>query len=124
MSQHQLLLQVRQSAGLLLKNNLKKQYASLSDEYKQYLKVCTLNRRYVHSYTWPDMLLLPQAYLLHVSCVYMPGLPLVTAAISAPLHQKPIKAIAPDCGNKHCCHCWAGRPQLLARTSGCMRAKS
>lgn len=31
--------QVRQSAGLLLKNNLKQQYASASAEYQQYLKV-------------------------------------------------------------------------------------
>ena len=31
--------QVRQSAGLLLKNNLKAQYASLSEEYKAFIKV-------------------------------------------------------------------------------------
>jgi hypothetical protein len=32
-------LQVRQSAGLLLKNNLKQQYASLSEDFRNYIKV-------------------------------------------------------------------------------------
>lgn len=31
--------QVRQSAGLLLKNNLKNQYASLSEDFRNYIKV-------------------------------------------------------------------------------------
>ena len=34
-----LLLQVRQSAGLLLKNNLKAQYAATTEEFRQYIKV-------------------------------------------------------------------------------------
>lgn len=32
-------LQVRQSAGLLLKNNLKQQYTALPEDYRQYVKV-------------------------------------------------------------------------------------
>ena len=32
-------MQVRQSAGLLLKNNLKHQYTALPEEYRQYVKV-------------------------------------------------------------------------------------
>ena len=32
--------QVRQSAGLLLKNNLKEQYAATTEEFRQYIKVC------------------------------------------------------------------------------------
>jgi hypothetical protein len=32
-------LQVRQSAGLLLKNNLKAQYAALSEDFRNYIKV-------------------------------------------------------------------------------------
>ena len=35
-----LYLQVRQSAGLLLKNNLKAQYAATAEEFRQYIKVC------------------------------------------------------------------------------------
>jgi hypothetical protein len=30
---------VRQSAGLLLKNNLKEQYAGLSEDFRNYIKV-------------------------------------------------------------------------------------
>jgi hypothetical protein len=30
---------VRQSAGLLLKNNLKAQYAALSEDFRNYIKV-------------------------------------------------------------------------------------
>ena len=37
-----LLLQVRQSAGLLLKNNLKQQYAGLTEDFRNYIKVCVL----------------------------------------------------------------------------------
>jgi hypothetical protein len=33
------LLQVRQSAGLLLKNNLKDQYAGTTEEFRRYIKV-------------------------------------------------------------------------------------
>lgn len=33
-------MQVRQSAGLLLKNNFKEQYATTAEEYRQYIKVC------------------------------------------------------------------------------------
>lgn len=33
------MLQVRQSAGLLLKNNLPKRYGSLAEEYRNYIKV-------------------------------------------------------------------------------------
>lgn len=36
--------QVRQSAGLLLKNNLKQQYASLSEDFRNYIKVCVVWR--------------------------------------------------------------------------------
>lgn len=32
-------LQVRQSAGLLLKNNLKGQYTALSEDFRNYIKV-------------------------------------------------------------------------------------
>ena len=31
--------QVRQSAGLLLKNNLKAQYAATTEEFRKYIKV-------------------------------------------------------------------------------------
>ena len=48
----------------------------------------------------------------------------VTAAVSAALHQKPITAPAADRRDKHCSHCWARRPQLLARTSSCLCIKS
>ncbi len=34
------LVQVRQSAGLLLKNNLKAEYAATAEEFRQYIKVC------------------------------------------------------------------------------------
>ncbi len=34
------LVQLRQSAGLLLKNNLKAQYAATAEEFRQYIKVC------------------------------------------------------------------------------------
>ena len=34
-----LLMQVRQSAGLLLKNNLKAQYAATTEEFRKYIKV-------------------------------------------------------------------------------------
>ena len=34
--------QVRQSAGLLLKNNIKGQYGSLSEEYRTFIKVCAI----------------------------------------------------------------------------------
>lgn len=36
---HCTVLQVRQSAGLLLKNNLKAQYAALSEDFRNYIKV-------------------------------------------------------------------------------------
>ena len=32
-------IQVRQSAGLLLKNNLKAQYAATTEEFRKYIKV-------------------------------------------------------------------------------------
>lgn len=36
-----LCVQVRQSAGLLLKNNLKQHYAGATDELRRYIKVTT-----------------------------------------------------------------------------------
>jgi hypothetical protein len=33
-------LQVRNAAGLLLKNNLKQQYATTTEDFRSYIKVC------------------------------------------------------------------------------------
>lgn len=74
-----LAVQVRQSAGLVLKNNLRTQYQSTSEDFRNYIKVCVgvgRGRRWLRRW-WCMLSNIPHTQYVHVpamsSCACIPS---------------------------------------------------